>query len=183
MILKLSVKNYRISPLAEEAFSHPCLLEAGLRPTAGFVCLSRSLPNITGNAIIPLSLSSPRELCIAMAPQCVWLGVLSRKCFLAPLPPTALSRWAGNWEPCRQPMAGHEAGAAHRTHGQPQAGEKRVQRGARFSRGSQQSSVPTALCGRVGPRTQGPTAPPEPQGHAEEPRPRTWGLTSTPWPD
>lgn len=85
------MKNYGISPLAEEAFSYPCLLEADLRPTAGFTCLSRSLPNIMGNAIIPLSLSSPRELCIAVAPQCVWLGVLFRKHFLAHLPLATLS--------------------------------------------------------------------------------------------
>lgn len=72
-ILQLSVKNYGISPRAEQAFSYPCLLGADLQPTAGFTCLSGSLPNITSNAIIPLSLSSLRELCITLAPSaCGW---------------------------------------------------------------------------------------------------------------
>lgn len=68
-ILKLSVKNCGISPLAEAAFSYPCLLEAELRPAAGLTRLSGSLPNMTGSAIVPLSLSSPRELCVTVAPH------------------------------------------------------------------------------------------------------------------
>lgn len=34
----------------------------------------------------------------------------------------------GHWEPCGWPTARREAGAAHRAHCQPQAGEKRVER-------------------------------------------------------
>lgn len=74
----------------------------------------------------------------------------------------------GHWEPCRWPTARREAGAAHRAHCQPQAGEKRVERHLILP------VVPAeygaiALPHRMGPMSQGPTAGPEPQGHTEEP--------------
>lgn len=133
-------------------------------------------------------LSSPGALHHSGSKLC--LGRASMPAVPAPLSTRATSAQperGGHWEPCRWPMARREAGAAHRAHSRPQAGEKRVERHLLLL-GSQQSMAPIALTRRMGSMSQGPTAGPELQGHTEEPWSHTrtdrapQGLTCTPWP-